>query len=246
MKILMFGITPIISVFGVIACLLCWTIHLVSWDLPMLITAERLVVIFLPLNFDRVITPFRTWLVLVGVALYWLSIFICTSFWQVLRYEFDPGSNTSVGTITKSDFFNDNPGGVAAVEHTYIYSSMVIPTVFTVTGCVVIFVKLSIASSKRLKMTSKSRTSNRTTKTLLAVCAVYCLTAAVQSLPLYIPEYVSYSLTDASPTNFRKILYQLQCMTVCMNSSSNFLVYVFQNRKFRNTLKNILYRHVQS
>ncbi|KAH9514052.1 hypothetical protein Btru_030082 [Bulinus truncatus] len=278
MKILMFGITPIISVFGVIditflvsfnsvpkivyeavwnheyvgysksSCdvlfifftlftLLDYTFGLMGLTLPMLITAERLVVIFLPLNFDRIITPVRTWLALVGVAVYWSSIFLYSSFWQVLHYELDPITNTSMGIIKRSDFFNDNPESVAAIQDVIIYSSMVVPPLFTVTGCVVISVKLQITSLKRKKMTSKTRSNNRTTKTLLGVCAVYCVTAAVLSLPLYIPEYASYSLTDESPSNVGKLFYQLVNTVVCVNSSSNFVVYVALNKNFRDTLK---------
>ncbi|XP_055890350.1 uncharacterized protein LOC106060024 [Biomphalaria glabrata] len=182
--------------------------------LPMIITVERLVVIFLPMSFDRVITPTRTWLAVVGVAVYWLSIFSYTSFWQVLEFDVD--------NMTKNLF---------------TYSAMVAPPIFTVAGSLVISVRIQMISSKRKSLTSTIRSTNQTTKTLLAVNAVYCFTAVVMSLPLYIPEYASYSLTDEKPSNIGRISYQLQNIAVCLNSSSNFVVYVVFNSKFRDTLK---------
>ncbi|KAK7010481.1 neuropeptides capa receptor [Biomphalaria glabrata] len=222
--------------------LLDYTFGLLGITLPMLITAERLVVIFLPLNFSQVLTPTRTWLAVFVMAAYWLSICIYSSFWQGLDYFFDPARNQSVGIIVKSAFFFQHEDSVDTINHMIIFSSMVIPPIFTVTGCVVISVKIQLALIKRQKMTSTTRSMNRTTRTLLAVCAIYCVTAAVLSMPLYLPqEYASYSLTDKSPTNMGKLFYQLVNTVTCINSSSNFIVYVGLNKQFRMTLKNIIY-----
>ncbi|CAL1540748.1 unnamed protein product [Lymnaea stagnalis] len=212
-----------------------YSFGLMGLTLPMLITVERLVVIFFPLNFRRIITPARTWAAVAGLALYWISIFLYSSFWQEIRYEFDTTKNVSIGIIRKSAFFEQHLDVVAAFEDLLIYTSMIIPPVFTVVGCVVISVKIKMTSLKRQKMTTKLKTGSRTTRTLLAVCAVYCVTAAVVSLPLYIPQYASYSLTDESPSNIGKIFYQLVNTVGCINSSSNFVVYVALNKNFRAT-----------
>ncbi|KAK6982322.1 neuropeptides capa receptor [Biomphalaria glabrata] len=217
--------------------LLDYAFGLMGMTLPILITAERLVVIFLPLKFNRVITPIRTWLAVGGVAVYWLSIIFYSSFWQRLEFGFDHITNKSIALIKRSAFYYDNPYSVLIIENLFTYSAMVAPPIFTVAGSLVISVRIQMISSKRKSLTSTIRSTNQTTKTLLAVNAVYCFTAVVMSLPLYIPEYSSYSLTDEKPSNIGRISYQLQNIAVCLNSSSNFVVYVVFNSKFRDTLK---------
>ncbi|KAK6965510.1 neuropeptides capa receptor [Biomphalaria glabrata] len=218
-----------------------YTFGVTGMTLPMLITIERLVVIFFPLNFNRALTPTRTWMVIAGVAVYSLSLFVYSSFWQVLDYSVDPVRNISVGLIKRSAFFNDNPESVAIIQNLMVYTSIIIPPIFTVTGCIVISIQIQIASIKRKKMTSSMRSTNRTTKTLLAVCAVYCVTSAVLSLPLYIPaEYASYALTDEAPSNVGKLFFQLANTVGCIQSSSDFIVYIGLNKQFRDTLRKVL------
>uniref|UniRef100_A0A2C9M8A3 G-protein coupled receptors family 1 profile domain-containing protein n=1 Tax=Biomphalaria glabrata TaxID=6526 RepID=A0A2C9M8A3_BIOGL len=217
--------------------LLDYGFGLMALTLPMLITAERLLVIFFPFNFGRLLTPKRTWFAVCCLAAYWLSIFVYCSFWQVLDYNFDPVRNISIGLIKRSNFFNEHPEAVAKIQDVIIYSSVVIPPIFTATGCVFISIQIRIATVKRQKMTSSMRSTNRTTKTLLAVCAVYSVTSTILSLPLYIPsEYASYSLTDEAPSNVGKLFYQLVNTVGCINSSGNFVVYVGLNKQFRDTL----------
>ncbi|KAI8795835.1 neuropeptides capa receptor [Biomphalaria glabrata] len=221
--------------------LLDYTFGLTGMTLPMLITMERLVVIFFPFKFNQVLTPTRTWLAIAGVAVYSLSLFVYSSFWQVLDYSVDPVRNISVGHIKRSPFFYDNPESVATIQNLMVYSSIIIPPIFTVTGCIVISIQIQIATIKRKKMTSSMRSTNRTTKTLLAVCAVYCVTSAVLSLPLYIPaEYASYTLTDEAPSNVGKLFFQLANTVCCIQSSSDFIVYIGLNKQFRDTLRKIV------
>uniref|UniRef100_A0A2C9LHS0 G-protein coupled receptors family 1 profile domain-containing protein n=1 Tax=Biomphalaria glabrata TaxID=6526 RepID=A0A2C9LHS0_BIOGL len=217
--------------------LLDYSLALMGMTLPILITVERLVVIFLPLSFDRVITPTRTWLAVVGVAVYWLSIFSYTSFWQVLEFDVDNMTKKSVGIIKRSAFYESNPYSVSLIQNLFTYSSMVVPPIVTVAGSIVISVQIRVALLKRKSMTTRCRSNNRTTKLLLAVNGVYCVTAAVISLPMYIPEYASYSLTNETPSNIKRISYQVLNIAECMNCSSNFVVYVILNKRFRKTLR---------
>ncbi|KAK0056378.1 neuropeptides capa receptor [Biomphalaria pfeifferi] len=221
--------------------ILCdYTFGLMGMTLPMLITVERLVVIFFPFKFKQLLTPTRTWLTIVCVCFYWLSIFVYSSFWQVLDYSFDSTRNISLGLFKKSTFYNDNPESVATIQNLMVYTSIIIPPIFTVSGCIVISIHIQMASVKRKKMTSSMRSTNRTTKTLLAVCAVYCVTSAVLSLPLYIPaEYASYALTDEAPSNVGKLFYELANIVGCIQSSSDFIVYIGLNKQFRDTLRQL-------
>ncbi|KAK6965508.1 neuropeptides capa receptor [Biomphalaria glabrata] len=217
-----------------------YTFGLMGMTLPMLITVERLVVIFFPFKFKQLLTPTRTWLIIVCMSFYWLSIFVYSSFWQVLDYSFDSVRNVSIGLFTKSTFYNDNPESVAAIQNLMIYTSIIIPPIFTVTGCIVISIQIKISSAKRKKMTSSMRSTNRTTKTLLAVCAVYCVSSVVLSLPLFMPsEYASYDLTDEAPSNVGKLFYELANIVSCVQSSSDFIVYIGLNKQFRDTLRKL-------
>ncbi|XP_059140703.1 FMRFamide receptor-like [Physella acuta] len=213
-----------------------YSFGLMALSLPMLITLERLFAVFCPMSFHRIITSSRTWIVVVIVAVYWISIFVYSSFWLELKYVITPQTNTTSYRIVNSQTFEENPEAVVAVENLFIYTSSIIPPIFTATGCVAISLKLKSVTHKRKAMTSNSKASSRTTKTLLAVCFLYVVTSAVTSVPMFIPQYASYSLTDEAPTNLSKILYQLLNIIGCINSSSDFLVYIVFNKKFRHIL----------
>ncbi|XP_059144793.1 FMRFamide receptor-like [Physella acuta] len=213
--------------------------------LPMLVTLERLVVIFLPLTFKRVITPVRTWIAVLGVTSYFLAIFTYTSFWTQVNHAnhtSDNHTSTSVWYIQKSSFFSNNLQSVSVVEMIFTYSSTTIPPIITALGCIVISVQIKISSYRRRQMTSKAVSGTRTTKMLLSVCCVYLVTAAILSVPHYIPQYGSYSLTEETPSNLGKVLYQLVNTAVCVNSSSNFIVYIVLNKNFRKTFLQLFRR----
>ncbi|XP_059153206.1 histamine H2 receptor-like [Physella acuta] len=203
--------------------------------LPMLITFERLVVIFLPLSFNRIITPPRTWLTVFGLFLYSLSIFIYSSFWSDITIYYDSITNVSIETIGMSEYFYQNVDAATALEEFMVYSCMIIPQWVTAFGCVVIFIKIKLSSIRRKNLTKKFVSTTRTTKMLLSVCCVYIVSSSILSLPNYIPQYASYSLTDDTQGNINKVVYQLINTVVCINSSSNFIVYVVLNKNFRTT-----------
>ncbi|XP_059144797.1 neuropeptide Y receptor type 1-like [Physella acuta] len=228
--------THVLFVFFSIFTLFDYACGLSALTLPMLITFERLVVIFFPLNFQRFITPRRTWAAVVGVTIYWFSIFIYASFWSEVQYGLDPVRNVSVGLIKNSAFYYDHLSSVALIQDLLIFSSMIVPPLLTVAGCVVISIQIRITSARRSKLTSKTVSTSRTTRMLLAVCLVYTFNTAFLSLPLYIPQYASYSLTDDNPPNIVKIFYQAVNTMGCINSSSNFLVYFLLNKNFRTSL----------
>ncbi|XP_059164236.1 FMRFamide peptide receptor frpr-18-like [Physella acuta] len=212
-----------------------YSVGLMSLVLPMLITIERLVVIFLPLSFKRVITPKRTWIAVISLEAYFFSICLYTTFWFELDYTTDTRRNLSVGLIRRSTFFYEHLPSVEIIQNILVYSSIIIPPIFTAVGCIIISIKIQITSTKRRKLTSKSKNSNRTTRMLLAVCAVYIFTITFLSLPIYIPEYASYSLTDEAPSNVGKLFYQLVNIVGCINSSTDFIVYILLNKNFRAT-----------
>lgn len=261
----------------------------------MLITLERLVAVYIPLRFALIITPTRTWVALVGVSLYWMIYIAYTFFWFQFTYTFDPDLGREVGLMERTDLFYKDLDNIDMLNE--VYFSIKIPPAFTLVGCVLIVIKVNIASKKRRQMTSqttsqaashggkiatKSKSNNsaavqgsdggsgnekgksggecnnkgvgggnkgsgggggisKTTKTLLSVCFFYMITCIVISLPSYLPkEYMSYSLTTDKPSNLAKITYQSANIVGLFNSSCNFVIYIFFNKNFQQTYKDIV------
>ncbi|KAK6965512.1 neuropeptides capa receptor [Biomphalaria glabrata] len=127
-------------------------IGIMSLSLPMLITAERIVVIFFPFHSGRSLTPKRTWIIIAGMTLYWLSVSVYLSFWQDMEVRYDPIRNTSLGLLKRSALIYENPTFIAAFQEVIIYSCICVPPIFTLTGCIAISVQLQIASIKRKKI----------------------------------------------------------------------------------------------
>ncbi|KAI8794372.1 FMRFamide receptor [Biomphalaria glabrata] len=213
----------------------------VSLTLPMLITFERLVAVYLPLKFHQIVTPVRTWCAVGTICAFWCAFFIHMSMYADFSYGFSDRFNQSVGLIIRSTYHYNNINTVAILEVTMSYLMMNIPPSITLVGCIAIGVKVKMASTNRRKMSSStsSESSRRTTKTLLAVCAVYMVTCFVLSLPTFIPQYVAYTMISDAPSNLGKVMYQMMNIILCINSSYNFIIYVAMNKNFRDTYKSL-------
>ncbi|KAI8794371.1 FMRFamide receptor [Biomphalaria glabrata] len=213
----------------------------ISLTLPMLITFERLVAVFLPLKFHQIVTPVRTWCAVSTISTFWWVFFIHTSMYADFSYGFSDRLNQSVGLIVRSSYHYHNTNTVAILEETMSYLMMKIPPGVTLVGCIAIGVKVKMASAKRRKMSSSTsgESSRRTTKMLLAVCAVYTVTCGILSLPTFIPQYMAYTMTSDAPSNLGKVMYQVINIIVCINSSYNFIIYVAMNKNFRDTYKSL-------
>ncbi|XP_059152715.1 FMRFamide receptor-like [Physella acuta] len=227
--------SQILVVFYAIFMCLDFAASLVSLTMPMLITLERLIVIFFPLSAYRIVTPKRTWCAVIIVVLYSLSLFVYPSFWFELKYEWDPTRNISVGFREFSILHTKDSIAARVIEDMCIYSIVVVPPLFTVLGCIIISIKVKVVSMNRKKMTTKQVSSNRTTIMLLAVCAVYTLTCVTMTVPINVPiiSYGPYSETH--PSNLAVIMYQVMNIFMCINSSCNFIIYVGLNKNFRKT-----------
>ncbi|CAL1536891.1 unnamed protein product, partial [Lymnaea stagnalis] len=218
----------------------------VSLSLPVVITLERLVAVFLPLRFHQIVTPARTWFAVAFISVFWYAFFVHMSFYMAFSYEFNARVNISVGLIQRSAYHYSSLHVVFLLEEAMSMLMMKIPPALTFAGCIVIGIKVKMASSRRQKMTSKGQaegSSNRTTKMLLAVCLLYTVTCAILSLPTYLPQYVYYTMTSDAPSNMGTILYQAINIVLCVNSSSNFIIYVAMNKNFRDTYKSLFVRN---
>ncbi|CAG5127166.1 unnamed protein product [Candidula unifasciata] len=213
--------STVLFIFSEVCLIIDYSSGLISLTLPMLITIERLVT--------------RTFIAVSGVFIFWYGNFIYTVFWFELGDKYDISVNKTVFVIVRSALFRQDRPTVYQIEEVWAYMSMRIPAVFTFIGCIVIGVKIKMASIKRRQLTGKQAkgSMNRTTKTLLAVCGVYTVTCAIASLPVVIPQYVSYSISEDSTTNICQVTYHIISTVVCVNSSCNFVIYIVFNKNFR-------------
>lgn len=240
-------VSHFLYVFYFVFFLLDYGMGYLTLTIPMLITVERLVAVFMPLKFSFIITPTRTWIVLIIIAIYSLSYMTYSCFWYEFKYEFDVELNRTVGIMARSERFFRDQHAIGALEE--IYFSIKVQPIFTLVGCVLIIIKVKLASKKRQEMISNSNANNtkksvsKTTQILLSVCLVYIFVCAVIALPAYIPEnYMSYSLTSHEPTNMGIIMYQVINIVMCTNSSWNFIIYIGLNKNFRESFHEIIGR----
>ncbi|CAG5130434.1 unnamed protein product [Candidula unifasciata] len=213
----------------------------VSYTLPTLITIERLIAVFAPLSFHRIVTVRRTWIIVLLMCLTWFAFLIYPSFFLELRVA--NGSINKSSAFIEHKFVTVSGPALEVLEHFLLYCAMTISPIFTAFGCLIISLKLKFENVKRKRMTTREKSSNRTTLMLLSVCVVYIVTCIIQSLHIYLPnEIVSTVFTDRSPSNLSKILHQSANIASCINCSSNFVVYICTNKQFRNVYVEIFCR----
>ncbi|CAG5127165.1 unnamed protein product [Candidula unifasciata] len=239
--------STILFVLSEIFLMIDYSSGLASLTLPMLITIERLVTVFFPLKVSRIITPQRTVAAVSCVFIFWYSNFIYPLFWFELSNEYNASQNKTVYVIVRSALFQKDKHAIRPFEEAWAYFSVKIPATFTFIGCVIIGIKVKMVGMKRKLMTGKEikGSMNRTTKTLLAVCGVYTVTCAVTSLTVFIPEYVSFSISEDRTTNLRLVTYQLMSTLVCVNSSCNFVIYIVCNKNFRDAYKALFIKTIR-
>ncbi|CAG5127163.1 unnamed protein product, partial [Candidula unifasciata] len=220
---------------------------LTSLTIPMLITIERLVTIFHPLKVSKIITPLRTFLAISGVFIFWYVNFTYTVFWTSLSDTYDMLENRTVYVIIRSSLYDHDKDIVDDLEDLWTYSSLRIPPLFTFIGCIIIGIKIKMASVKRMQLTGRevSGSMNRTTKTLLAVCGMYTITCIIMLLPYFMPQYASYSVSEETSTGISQVLYQTINVVMCINSSCNFIIYIVFNKNFRDAYKALFIKNRQ-
>ncbi|KAH9503951.1 hypothetical protein Btru_067443 [Bulinus truncatus] len=271
LKILKLGVTPAISIFGVIGNIFSVIVlakHGLNRSSNILLVSLAISDITFLVGFNSVpkllyeivggtegfvydpdtcyIVPSRwTWTAVIVVSVFWYGFFIHMTFYVVLDFELDQSLNLTVGVMRRSEYHKKNPDAVAILEEVMSYLCSKIPPVITFLGCVTIGIKIKMASSERRKLTSrgtKGEPSTRTTRMLLAVCAVYTVACVCIALPTFIPQYMHYSITNDAPSNLGRVLYQATVIVLCINSSCNFIIYVVINKNFRSTYLSLFTR----
>ncbi|XP_059162637.1 galanin-like G-protein coupled receptor npr-9 [Physella acuta] len=223
-----------------------------SMGLPTLITVERMIAVFFPLKFARIVTPRRTLAAVCLVYVFCFGLQFYARAWFQFAYVLDPKLNVSVGLVKRSDLFWQQQAVSDVIEK--MYTSTVIPFSVVTAGCLAIGVKVKVASLARKNMTRFSSTSrdretsrlkskpmSRTTKTLLSVCVFYSVACFFVSLPAIFPQIKVFPFFSADAPNTTAVfVYNVLQFVLCVNGSVNFVIYVLTNTKFRRTFLQLL------
>lgn len=219
-----------------------------SLFMPVLITIERLIAVFLPLKFASLVTPQRTTIAIVGanVVSYGTQVYVRT--WFEFVYVWDPARNASIGFAARTDLYWKQRGANKIIE--IFVNSLMVLVIFVFCGSVAIGIKIKLASNKRLKMTNsapgkqggKEAGTSRTTRMLLCLCLFYTIACAPIGLPVFIPGFMTFPVYTEEP-NFRSVgvfIYHVYKLIYCTNASINFVIYVAMSRSFRTTFLGLL------
>lgn len=191
------------------------------------ITIERLLAIFFPLHFNSLVTPTRAWFAGISSFIVWTSwVTYANASEYIFRYGYV--SNVTGGIYAKGLALRNEFQRLIRV-HIVVHFCQMIPFVVVSLGCIIISIKLVLTRKQRTLLTSASRTqraSNRTTKTLLMVCLVFCLSHFI-----FFDEYFPLEIQERS--SYRTLYDNIGNVIVYINSGFNFCIYIAFNKKFR-------------
>ncbi|KAI8767266.1 G-protein coupled receptor [Biomphalaria glabrata] len=206
----------------------------VSTGIPVLITLERFIATFFPLKFKQIVTPKRVFILNVAIWLIWLPWILS---WSLL-YTFVSSKLPNGQLITKrirATFF---------IKDIYLYSlidvyvlnflSSIIPVCLVCLGCLCIGIRLKLFRRERkLLATSSTRSSMRTTRTLVSVSLIFSVINGCYFI-------VGLLFSNLNTTSFITLVDELMRLMLNICSTSNFFVYVILNSKFRRILINMI------
>ncbi|KAK6969902.1 hypothetical protein BgiMline_025518 [Biomphalaria glabrata] len=204
-----------------------------------LITMERFVAVFYPLRFTSIVTKNRAWMAVAMSYILWIPypVYIST-FYRFLYRE-----------IIAWDLYVGNASFLPNDVIVFIELNLItplgsyIPFILVTGGSLLIALRVKVTMKKRQTMVSASaKTSakrSKTTTTLLTVCVVFSVTKFA-SVMAYVVEYTDQA--SAEVVNLRLTLGIVTILLDMLNASSNFIIYIVCNKKFRTTVKEMI-RH---
>ncbi|KAI8777952.1 G-protein coupled receptor F59B2.13 [Biomphalaria glabrata] len=202
-----------------------------------LITMERFVAVFYPLRFTSIVTKNRAWMAVAMSYILWIPypVYIST-FYRFLYRE-----------IIAWDLYVGNASFLPNDVIVFIELNLVtplgsyIPFILVTGGSLLIALRVKVTMKKRQTMVSASaKTSaktSKTTTTLLTVCVVFSVTKFA-SVMAYVVDYTNQE--SAEVVNLRLTLGIVTILLDILNASSNFIIYIVCNKKFRTTVKEMI------
>lgn len=227
-----------------------WITGPTSVSIPVLIMVERLIAVFLPRHFPSLVTVPRTVIAILIPLVFSTLLQVYARTWCRFAYVFSTSGNMSVGVADTTHIYWDRQRVRATIQ--VCMNLFFIMVFFVGCGCIAIGVKMKLVARKRLKMNTnlalqkaskKDAETSRTTKMLLCLCTFYTCACMPSILPAILPSFMTYPMFPDKP-NYRSLevfVYHVYNLVFCVNASCNFFIYVGANKKFRQTLVDILF-----
>ncbi|KAI8782248.1 G-protein coupled receptor [Biomphalaria glabrata] len=209
----------------------------INATIPMIITMERILAVYFPVTFTRVVTPKSITASCCAAYVMWLPHIIVQSFYSRLLYiQLSNGNVVAITTVTEFLIKNFR---ILYIFTAYFLEAMTswVPICFVCLGCILIGIKVSVSISQRRKLTSlrkEHQWSPRTTRTLLTTCLIFAVTHAINSL-----IGLLVTIDDKTPL-LTYLLLEIAEFFNILNCTSNFLVYFFLNKKLWRVLLQII------
>lgn len=206
--------------------------------LTVLITLERIVAVFLPLHFHRLITPFRAMLSIIASFLMQLPLAAVTlNQHELFALELNPNFWVGAPSIKRS-YLSSSLNIYREIIKFYVMP--IVPHMLVVVGCVLIAFKVRTVMHRRKKIaaTVRNKSSSARTRTLFMVCLLFSVTR-FSNLFTFLPQLRVIDLNH--PWVYVSLTYGLFTgLLSLINSSCNFFIYVFSNPQFRKLFVHML------
>ncbi|KAH9509668.1 hypothetical protein Btru_044184 [Bulinus truncatus] len=202
--------------------------RLVNGTIPVIITLERILAVYLPVTFKKLVTTRSTMAVCLLCYIFWLPAAILNAFLRRFA-SFQLSNGKLVTGAIASDFLRQN---FALLNDFYGVGLETLaswfPSCFICVGCVLIGIKVKMSMYRRRKLTKmkEKKWSVRTTRTLLTTCLIFSFSHAFSAI---------VSLTSAFDPNSYLFFFfttQLSQFISAVQCFSNFFVYVISNKSF--------------
>ncbi|CAG5129396.1 unnamed protein product [Candidula unifasciata] len=202
--------------------------------IPVLITGERILVIFGPFRAHVILTPRRTIAVLLCFYLLTVVLFV---YHEILGLQLKTYVINSVTTslIVSSDMRRNHIdiGLVDLMETVVNYLTGIIPLSLITVGCVVIGIKIICVTKRRRQLTSSKVKANtkhgitKTTKTLLKICLLYicCYGFGFSLIFIFDSELLKHE------SSLKLVMIQVQDLLMCTNCLGDFFIYCASNKR---------------
>ncbi|KAK6995388.1 G-protein coupled receptor [Biomphalaria glabrata] len=200
----------------------------INASIPMIITIERILAVYFPVTFKKVVTTRSITASCCAAYIIWLPHVIVQTFYRRLEYIRLP--NGKVAAITTQTEFLINNYSILYTFTVYAMEVLLswVPTCFISLGCILIGIKISVSISQRRKMTNvnkKRQWSPRTTRTLLTTCLIFAVTHAITAL------ISALVVVDTKTPLLSYLLEEISQFINILNCTSNFLIYFLFNKK---------------
>ncbi|CAG5120242.1 unnamed protein product [Candidula unifasciata] len=207
--------------------------------IPLLITVERILVIFYPFKAFLILTPRRIIILLICVYVL-LTIYMLGTLLTIIQLKTYVIKNVSKAVIVRSDLLR-NP--IIDDLFTFLrdltnYLTGIIPLSLITVGCGIIGLKIIHVTKRRQKLTSKQIKANtkhgitKTTKTLLKICLLYILCYGNMFFLMLVVD--SELLKNERP--LQNVLIRVQDLIISINCLGDVLIYIASNKSYWKSL----------